>query len=456
MSSQLTVAREIAYDAFIEVMEHKRSPDEVTDRLFLQFNKKIRRLDRNFVKEILFGGLRWYSKIHWIVQNTSKRDLDKTSPEILAALILGTYQIFYMDRVPDRAAVNESVEYVRKKGQARAVNFVNGILRTISRRAEYFSKPDRDKKPCEFLALQYSHPQWIVDRWYQRFNFERVKSMLAANNQPPPYSVRINLMKVDKDAIQEFRSELLKDEGVSSFRRALRSCLQLSMAPDFSENSLFAKGYYTVQDEAAQLISYLVDPQEGDTIVDACCGPGGKTTHLYEVASGKAKLIGLDRDAKQIERAQSNASRLGHQGIEWKCADFLNYQSESSVNRVLLDAPCSGFGVLRRHPEGKWHKSRSVISQMAQTQRKLLAHAIEMLPKGGELVYSVCSFEPEETIEHIAWLRSEYQDTIELVPPGPRLPDYYSRFVTREQVLLIYSGNKESMDGFGSFVLKKL
>lgn len=456
MNSKLTVSREIAYDAFIQVMDHKKDPDEVIEKICAKQSKAIKRVDRNMIKEMVFGGLRWYSKIFWIVQKTSKRDLQKASPEIQSALVLGTYQIFYMDKVPDRAAVNESVEYIRKKGQAHAVKFVNGILRSIARRAEYFTKPDKEKKPVEYLSLQYAHPKWMVERWFSRFSFDRLKELLSCNNRTPPYSIRINSLKVPLDSIQELREKLLREEKNQSVKKSLRSCLNLKNAPSFEKESLFQQGYYTVQDEASQLIGYLVNPQQGELIVDACCGPGGKISHVYELGKGEATVIGVEKNKDQLEKAKQNCQRLGIEDIDWQHLDFLNFKSRKKMNKILLDAPCSGLGVIRRHPEGKWHKQPAIIPQMEKVQRELITHAFSLLKKGGELIYSVCSFEPEESLYHLDWLQKEFKDKIEVVNIYDRIPDYYGKFVTREGALIIYSGNKDLMDGFGSFVIKKI
>ena len=218
----------------------------------------------------------------WILQNTSNRDLTKVSPQIRSALVVGTYQIYYMDRVPDRSAVNESVEYVRKRGQSNACSFVNGILRQIARRAEYFAKPDKEKEPAGYLAMQYAHPKWVIERWLAQFDFARVEKIAAANNKVPPIFVRVNSMR-DLPAYK-LQSRLLKDEHIHSERRPLRCSLHLKTFPELGEGSLFAQGYYTFQDEAAQLISFLVQPQKDETIIDLCTGKGGKLTHIYELA----------------------------------------------------------------------------------------------------------------------------------------------------------------------------
>jgi 16S rRNA (cytosine967-C5)-methyltransferase len=388
------------------------------------------------------------------LQNTSSRDLGKTSPEIRAALVCGTYQIFYLDRVPDRAAVNESVEYVRKKGQANAVSFVNGILRQIARRAEYFAKPDKEKETAAYLALQFSHPRWIVDRWIANFKAARTEAMLVANNQPPPYTVRVNALKTEPESTHLLQQRLLKEERTHSERRPLRSALRLKEAPNLEPESLFSQGLYAIQDEASQLIGYIVDPQPNTTLLDACSGPGGKLTHLAELCP-TASFISVEVDAEQLAKAKDNFQRLQSPAkIEWVHGAFQDFKPSEKLDKILLDAPCSGLGVLRRHPEGKWQKQQELITRMAAQQRQLLLHAISLVKPGGDVIYSVCSYEPEETLDHLDWLRGDLSNKVELVSPVSRLPDYYKKYVTRENALIIYSGNQDQMDGFGCFVIK--
>ncbi len=453
MPSGLSLAREIAYDAFTAVMDNDARPEEVLDELYRTHEKQLKRLDRNFIKEIVFGGLRWYSKIYWILQNTASRNLDDVPAPLRTALVLGTYQIFYMDRVPDRAAVNESVEYVRKKGLSHACSFVNGILRQIARRAEYFAKPDKVTKQAEYLALQFAHPKWIVDRWLNMFKFERLEGILSNNNQQPPVTIRVNAMKTDLKDVIELQQVLLRDEKTHSDRRPLRSAMHLKESPRLDTDSLFGKGFYTIQDEASQLIGNLVMPSAGQKIVDACAGPGGKLSHIYEMTKGDVKLTGIEKKPKQMERIKQNLERLQMAGVNLVETDFLTWQTSEKADKILLDAPCSGLGVLHRHPEGKWQKTEAAIKTMAELQRQLIKKALEVLKPGGELIYSVCSFEPEEGVDHIGWLKKEYRDKIRVISPVSRLPDYYKKYVTRENVLLIYAGNQDFMDGFSSFIV---
>ena len=377
MLLNLSVAREVAYDGFIQVMHKKVKPEVYLEECYQNSKKPIKRIDRNMIKEMLYGSLRWYSKIFWILQHTSRRNLTETAPEIQAALVLGTYQIFYMDRVPDRAAVNESVEYVRKRGKGNATSFVNGILRQISRRAEYFAKPDKQKQPADYLALQFAHPKWIVERWFKRFGFPKMEVMLADNNKPAPTTIRINSLKTPVDQSHEFQQSLLKNERTHSERRPLRICLRCKEFPKLEEGSLFDQGNFVFQDEAAQLIAYLCEPNEGELIVDACAGPGGKLTQLYELGLAKATIIGIEKDEGQLQRTKDNIKRLGHSDIELIHSDFLNWQPGAKVDKILLDAPCSGLGVLRRHPEGKWHKTLADVRRFQMLQKEMISAALK-------------------------------------------------------------------------------
>lgn len=455
MAVKLSVSRKIAYNTFVRVMEKEESPEEVLQELYAKEEKPVSRVDKNFIKELLFGSLRWYSKLFWILQRVSKRDLNQVTPEIRASLTLGTYQIFYMDKVPDRAAVNESVEYMRFVGQTHCVGFVNGILRAISRKTEYFAKPDKKKQPCEYLSLQFAHPTWIVRSWSRRFGFERLKTILASNNAAPPITIRVNRNKVFEEDLSQFRNNFLKEEKVKISFSHLDYCMRLSKFPRLEKESFFEKGFYSIQDESSQLISHLVDPKPGERVLDACAGLGGKTSHLFELASGDLSLVALDPNKKRQEKALMGFKRLGHEGIEYVSSDLLDYKPETLFDRILIDAPCSGLGVLRRHPEGKWQKKPALVRNLAKKQRVLLLETLKLLKKGGRLVYSVCSFEEEESLEHLLHLKEELADQVEILSPSSFLPQYYQKYVTRENLLLIYSGNKEEMDGFASFVIQK-
>lgn len=449
----MSIAREIAYDTLVNVITQKSDPNECLETAYEKLT--VKRVDKNLAKEVVFGTLRWWSKMYWILQHTSNRDLDKSSPEIRVALCAGTYQIYYLDRIPDRAAVSESAEYVRIRKQSSAVSFVNGILRQIAKKANYFPKPNKDSNPIEYLALQFAHPTWIIERWHSRFSFDRLAEMLKKSNESPPYTIRINSLKTEHEEQSAFMTKILREESNQTTKRPLKGALRLKTAPNLSDGSLFSQGYYTIQDEASQLIGHMLNLSENDLVVDACCGPGGKLTHLYELGKENAHITGIERDKIQFEKTRSNLNRLGITNISLLNLDFLDYSPSEAPTKILIDAPCSGLGVLRRHPDGKMHKSPEIIPKMVDLQKKLLIHALDMLKPGGELVFSVCSFEEEETLGHINWLKKKFNDKIEIVSLGSRLQDFYKKYVTSDGLLAVYAGNQDLMDGFGAFLIRK-
>ncbi|MFK7872181.1 MAG: transcription antitermination factor NusB [Oligoflexales bacterium] len=456
MSRQkITEARRIAYDALVRVSSEKIAPSQVVEEL-AKNSKELRSLDRRFIKEMLWGALRWHSKLYWILQKTSeKRNLDDTTPEVRAALVMGTYQIYYMDRVPDRAAVSQSAEYVRSHGQHQAVGFVNGMLRSIARKSKYFQKPDKEKEPIAYLSLQYAAPRWVVERWFDRFGYDKTKALLQGINTPALGCLRVNQLKVSgDDAFQQLSHSLLKEEHVRTKSRPLSGCLQADYLPLPSGPS-FANGLVTIQGESSQVMASLVDPQESETIYDVCCGPGGKTTSIFEASGGRSNVIGMDAQPHAIHRAKEQAARLGHSKIQWKQQDFLEWKREGACDKILLDAPCSGLGVLQKHPEGKMHKTKAHLRQMVELQKKMITHALDQLSSGETLIYSVCSFEPEESSDHLSWIQKAYDGKIEVVTPVRFLPNYYKKFVTRDNLFMVLAGHKEGLDGFSAFIVQK-
>ena len=279
--------------------------------------------------------------------------------------------------------------------------------------------------------------------------------MLASNNQPPPFSVRINTLKTQLENTGEIQSSLLKEEKIKSDRRPLRTALRLSGSPSFSSDSLFSKGLFAVQDEASQLIGYLVNPESGEKIADACSGPGGKLSHVYELGKEQVHLFSVEKDKSQMKRIKENMERLGHdKNVDYFETSFLDWQPENKLDKILLDAPCSGLGVLRRHPEGKWHKKADGQKDIIKLQQQLIERAIDNLKDGGELIYSVCSFELNECEHHLTRLLDTFGDKIEVISPAARLPNYYKKYVTRKNYLAVYAGNPDDMDGFSAFIIR--
>lgn len=452
--SNLSISRELAYDAFAMILTQKVRVRTAIEQLSQSKAYRGKNIDRAFVKDILFGSLRWYSKLYWILQNTSKRNLDDTSPEIRAALVCGTFQIYYMERIPDRTAVNESVEYIRHRGQANAVSFVNGILRQISRRAEYFQKPDREVKPVDYLSLQFAHPDWIVRRWLRHFKFERLESMLSASNQRPPTTIRANCLKTPLQEIKTLQQAFLKEERTHSDKRPLRSSVILKDEPNLAPESLYQRGFYSFQDEGEQLIGLLIAPEAKQVIAQAFSNRGKLVTHLYELSQGEAELVTFPMDQEDKACTQKEVERIAANHIQVSSEGFRDLAPKPRFDKILLAPPNSELGRLRRFPENKLHLRESMLREFAEEQAKLLEQCLHLVKEGGEIIYAVNSFEPEEVDQQWEALSRKYPEQLELVSPVPRLPDYYKKYVTRQNLLLIYSGNQDEMDGLGAFIVR--
>ena len=520
----ISPSRMLAYNTLVESIKYKKNPEQIINHSLKNRYKDIKRNDLNLAYEIIYGSFRWWDKLYWILQNYSKRDLDRSSLEVKVSLVGGTYQIFYLDRVPNRASINESAEFLRAKKQVSAVAFINGMLRQVAIKARYFPKPEAHVEPEKYLALQYAQPIWLVKRWIKQFGFAKLEEMYRNINKKPSITIRFN--RAYQLNNQDMQKLLLKDRNRNPHKRPLRNCFHLNDLPNFANNSLFARGLITIQDESSQLIAHLVDPQKNQRIVDACAGPGGKLSHLYDLCarlfvdcidqtninhdkqpqklnsqdssnnnddynelsfdktntntvsyddidSNSAndnknlfdydfshhpefpKIYAFEKKQVAYDRLIENITRMNCSGITCTFGDFVDYSPSYKVDKILLDAPCSGFGVLRRHPEAKMFKTIETIDKMVDVQRKLFIHAFNILSKDSELVYSVCSSESEEIYSHLDWLQKNHANCYELIDPSTRLQSYYKRFVTKDKVLLIYGGNTDSMDGFGAFIVKK-
>lgn len=507
--AKLSPSRLLAYNVLVDVLTHHRDPAECYT-LHLSQHGHIKPVDRTLAYEIIYGSLRWWLKMYTLVNGYSRRNLDHSSTVVKVALVAGTYQIHYLSRVPHRASVNESVEYVKVKQQHSAAAYVNGILRKVAAQTHRPPTTASDQHPVDHLAYTYAFPSWMVSRWIRRFNRIKLEKLLQISTERPPITVRISAL-THCTSSQIFR--LLNNEAATKpIRRPLPGCYQLNQLPDMTPQSLFGRGCLTIQDESSQLIAHLVDPQPGDHIVDACAGPGGKLTHIYELAAQRLlknhpsphpeaaqeaadnqhqpdstspslasqllaqlhqnqrhiaatlahqprrlpHLIAMEKKLTSFQKLVASVSRVQAQGITCIHGDFCQHRPSRAPNKILLDAPCSGMGVLRRHPEGKLFKTSALIHRMVIKQRQLLEHAWRILAPGGELIYGVCSFELEETEDQLKWLLEHCGDRIQVVNVHSRVFKYYRRFITKNQLLMIYSGLADGMDGFCAFVVQKI
>lgn len=361
-----------------------------------QRNPHLTPLDRAFISHLVNGVWRWRGRLDWVIAQVSSRPLRSISPVVLNVLRLASYQILHLDRVPDSAAVNEAVKQVKAGGMVRAAPFVNALLRNLCRKQDTMAFPDPDKDPVRALAAIHAYPEWLVSRWLQAFGRAGTEALLAAQNRIPRTDVRVNPLKGDRIALEE----ALSREGAETAPvHAPPTALSLDLRGRVDRLRAFEEGRFQVQDRAAQAVTPLLSPRPGERILDLCAGLGGKSTHLAELTRDRALVTALDIRRARLVDLRSTTERLGLQGVHAVAADGtrdLRALFRTRFDAVLLDAPCSGLGVLRRHPDGKWNRSEVDIPRLASLQQSLLDRAAEALRPGGRLLLVTCTITTEE------------------------------------------------------------
>ncbi len=322
------------------------------------------------------------------------REWERLPPWIQGALRLGAFQILFMDRIPGRAAVDESVELAKKYGHPGTAGLVNAILRRLSG-GERAPLPDPDRSPIEYLSAAHSHPRWIVERWVGRLGREEAERLLQADNEEPAVSVRPNLARASRE---EIRSRL-RAEGFTPSPAPNGGPVWI-MGGGFvpSRSGSFREGLISLQDEAEASVVAVLDPKPGERVLDLCAAPGSKAAQVAEAVGESGRVVALERHTSRARALRSNLSeRLRLPSVHVVCGDGEMPPFRAPFDRVLVDAPCSGLGVLRRRADARWRKEESSVLAMAVRQPKLLEGAAPLVRPGGVLVYSVCSLEPEET-----------------------------------------------------------
>ena len=388
--------RRLAWTILQQIEGSSDFADFTLDRAFSKA-PELRPLDRAFISEMVLGTFRWQGRLDAIIQRASKSPGKKLDSRLPPLLRMAAYQILFMDRVPDSAAVNESVRLAKAAFKNEKIaGFVNALLRSIARRKDQEDFPPFQDHPVDHIAQALSHPRWLVERWVTEFGPEMAKKLCAANNQKPPFMVRTNTLRISREDLGEQFSAL----GISSIPTQFSpEGLILPKSPLLGEEGLFQKGLFFVQDEASQIIPHLLDPQPGERVLDACAAPGGKTTHLAQLMKDRGEIFALDLQASRIRLIRENCLRLGISMVRATQTDAsrpLPFPPDYLFDRILVDAPCTGLGILHRNPEAKWRRKPEDFFRFQKVQGKLLANVSSRLKIGGILVYSTCTMTREE------------------------------------------------------------
>jgi 16S rRNA (cytosine967-C5)-methyltransferase len=443
-----------AFDILIRIEKERSFADILIDRELSKGDLK--GPDRGLLTELVYGVLRRRGTLDHIVNQFSRQKVEKLERIVLILLRLGLYQALFLDRIPVSAAVNETVK-LAKVLAPRAAGFINALLRRADREKDDIRYPDRQRDPVGYLSARHSHPHWIIARWIEQIGQEEAESLAKAMSAAPPMTIRTNTLKITRNALIAG----LAAEGASA------------VATHFSPDGLnitsrtplvglpgFREGLFTIQDESSQLAAIFLAPLPGERVLDLCAAPGGKTTHLAQLMNNHGAIIACDTAMRKLALIEENTRRLGITIITTLHRDATKNLPESGrdplaadrFDRVLVDAPCSGLGVLRRNPEGKWWKTPADVTERASRQKTILLHGAVLLKDGGTLLYAVCSTAPEENEAVIADFLSKRPDFM-LEDLGTLFPAY-AELITKEGFFRSWP-HRHGMDGFFAARLRK-
>ena len=444
--------REIALKTLVSIEQEKSYSNIILNKMIKENSKILSGKDKAFISELVYGIISMKLTLDEIIKKYSNIKIKKISIWILNVLRMGTYQIIFLDKVPKSAAVNESVNLAKRYGHKASSNFVNAILRKIN-------KSDYDelfliKNDIERISKTRSMPEWIIKELLKDRNIEEVDKICKNLNNRPKVQIRVNTLKTTKEELET----ILQKEDIK--------CSRIEEMPNFLDANIknienfeyFKKGYFTVQDISAGLTAEILSPKENEIILDACAAPGGKTTYMAELMKNKGEVIAWDIHKHRVDLIKENANRLGIDIIKAETQDStkFNPKYENYFDKILLDVPCLGIGVIKRKPDIKWQKSEKDIQEIVDLQFKILENISRYLKPGGFLVYSTCSIlkeENEEQIEKFLEKHSEYERvSIDEISTLGNIEDIKKKF-TKNGYFKIEPD--ESKDGFFIEKLRK-
>ncbi|MGF1497611.1 MAG: 16S rRNA (cytosine(967)-C(5))-methyltransferase [Elainellaceae cyanobacterium] len=415
--------------------------------------------DRSLVTELVYGTVRRQRTLDALIDQFSTKDAARQPLNLRLILRLGFYQLRYLTQIPAAAAVNTAVDLAKHNGLRGLSGVVNGILRQYLRLRDADGGGKRaglvksglesldplrlPEDPVKRLGVDHSYPDWMIQTWVDQIGYQQTEALCQWFNRSPHLDLRINLLKVSVDqAKAALDAAGLATQPVANLPQALRLASnpgQIQKLPGFEA------GWWTVQEASAQMVSHVLDPQPGETIVDACAAPGGKTTHIAELMGDRGKIWAGDRSAARLQKLTESIQRLGLQSIQILVQDSRTLtQFRHSADRVLIDAPCSGLGTLNRHVDARWRQNLEAIAGLTQIQRELLTQSAQWVKPGGVLVYATCTLHPAENEDVVRWFLAEHRGW---VIERPNAVSFARPFIQPEGWLQVWP-QVWHMDGF--------
>ena len=376
-------------------------------------------VDKRFVRTLVYGVLEKSMTLDWWLEQLSSVKLKKIEPKTRIILKMSLYQIAFLERIPNSAAVDEAVK-MTKKANFKSAGFVNGVLRSFIRLNGQWPYPNKETDLNIYLSVYYSHPLWLVERWTELFGAAEAEELMKADNEIPKISIRCNTLKTDIESL----IKALAKEGYAAKRHdLLPEALILEKMGEKPLHLLdvFIKGHFFIQDLSAMLVGHVAAPKPEDVVLDVCAAPGGKTTHMAQLMQNQGSIVARDVNNFKTQQIEENIKRMGISNVTLEVADGLifNDSDVQKYDKIILDAPCSGLGIIRRKPEIRYNRSKEDLDSLALLQKQLLSNVSKYVKTGGELIYSTCTIDPKENDEVILWFLKEHPEYSLMELPEP-------------------------------------
>ncbi|WDV47640.1 16S rRNA (cytosine(967)-C(5))-methyltransferase RsmB [Clostridiaceae bacterium M8S5] len=421
----------------------------------IEVNKNIKsaknQLDEGLIREIVYGVIQNKIMIDYIISKFSKTKIKKIAPIVLEILRTGIYQIMFMDRVPDSASCNESVKIAKKLGHRAIPGFVNGVLRNVTRKKADILKDVENLKGIEYLNIKYSHPKWMVEYFIDEFGYDFTEELLKSNNNRPKLNIRVNTLKIDRKKLMELLRE--KDFIVNKAPYS-KYGIEIENPKNITSLQEYKNGYFSVQDQSSMLVAEIMSPKPESFVIDLCSAPGGKTCHIAEIMKNKGVILARDIHEHKLELIDKTANRLGIDIIDTQLFSALEIDKAimQKADYVLVDAPCSGLGLLRRKPEIRYRMNIDKIKELSQIQHDILINGSKYVKRGGTLIYSTCTISTIENLNVLNKFLNENKD-FELEPFKKELSEKL-KLKTNNGYVKLYP-NINNTDGFFISKLKR-
>lgn len=395
-------ARQVAFEALLKIHKDGAYSNLVVDSM-LKDNPDLDERDRAFVSNLVYGSLDRLILIDYNLSLYLNQPSKKLKPELHTILVLGAYQILFMDKVPNHAAVSESVQLAKVNKSAFAASLVNAVLRRVADNGLRY--PEMDEKSPEYLAIRYSCPEWLISLWIESYGFDNALAIAERALDAPPVTVRVNTRKIETEEL----IWKLAEEGVVSERVPdMADTLLLSNTGAVDKLIAYKEGWFHAQDKASQLCCKALEPKENDVIFDMCSAPGGKTFTIAELMNNKGTIKAFDIYQSRVDLVRKGAQRLGLDCINATLSDAMLFNENfGKADKILCDVPCSGLGIIRRKPEIRY-KNNVELAQLPDIQYRILCNSVKYLKSKGRIVYSTCTLNPKENEDIVDKFLSEH------------------------------------------------